>query len=103
MKHLYPIIFFFFLSLGYGQDNARSKGDIDGFNLYPNPVTNGKVYITTKQNAPKKIMIFDVFGTRIMETTILGKELNLTNLDAGVYVLRVFERDKVATRKLIVK
>ena len=103
MKHLYPIIFFFFIALGYSQDSPGSRGDIEGFNLYPNPVTSGKVYITTQRNAPKKIMIFDVFGTRIMETTILGKELNLSNLDAGVYVLRVFERDKVATRKLIVK
>ena len=48
-------------------------------------------------------MIFDVLGTLVIETTILGKELNLTDLDAGVYVLRVFEKNKVATRKLIVK
>ena len=103
MKHFYPIILFLFIAVGYSQDNTRSIGDIDGFTLYPNPVTNGKVYITTQRNAPKKIMIFDVFGTRIMETTILGKELNIANLDAGVYVLRVFEANKVATRKLIVK
>ena len=103
MKHLYPIIFLLFISLGYSQDSPGTSGDIEGFSLYPNPVTNGKVYISTQRNAPKKIMIFDVFGTRIMETTILGKELNLSDLVAGVYVLRVFEREKVATRKLIVK
>lgn len=71
--------------------------------MYPNPVTNGKVYIETAQNAPKKILIFDVFGTKVKETTILGTELNLSDLDTGVYVLRVIEKDKVATRKLIVK
>ena len=48
-------------------------------------------------------MIFDVFGGNLLETTILGSELNLTNLDAGVYMIRIFEKDKVATRKLIVK
>ena len=103
MKHLYPIIFLFFIALGSAQDSPKSTGDIEGFSLYPNPVTNGTVYIITKQNAPKKVMIFDVFGSRIMETTILGKELNITNLDAGVYLVRVFELNKVATRKLIVK
>ena len=103
MKHIYTIILIFFISLSYGQDSPKTHGDIDGFSIYPNPVTNGKVYITTKANAPKKIMVFDVFGARIMETTILGKELNLSRLDAGVYLLRVFEADKVATRKLIVK
>ena len=103
MKQLYPIIFFLFIAFGYAQESPKSAGDIEGFSLYPNPVTNGKVYITTQQNAPKKVMIFDVFGSRIMETTILGNELNLTNLDAGVYVVRVMELNKVATRKLIVK
>ena len=103
MKHFYPILFFLFVALGYSQDRPSSPGEIDGFSIYPNPVTQGKVYISTERNAPKRILIFDVFGTRVMETTILGKELNLTNLDAGVYVLRVFEKDQVATRKLIVK
>ncbi len=103
MKQLYPIIFFLFIAVGYSQTSPKSGGDIEGFSLYPNPVTQGKVYITTKHNAPKKILIFDVFGTRIIETTILGKELNLSNLDAGVYLLRVIESNKVATRKLIVK
>ena len=71
--------------------------------MYPNPVTNGKVYITTAINAPKEIFVYDVFGTLILKTTILGKELSLNDMDAGVYVLRVFEKDKMATRKLIIK
>ena len=102
MKHIYLILFFLFISYSYGQSSG-SNGDIEGFSMYPNPVTTGKVYITSSQNAPKEILIYDVFGTLILKTTILGKELNLANLDAGVYVLRVLEKDKVATRKLIVK
>ncbi|TMM59390.1 T9SS type A sorting domain-containing protein [Maribacter algarum] len=102
MKHLYLIVFFLFVTFSYAQSGG-GKGDIDGFKLYPNPVTNGKVYISTNENAAKKILIFDVLGTQVLETTILGKELNLSDLDAGVYVLRVYEKDKVATRKLIIK
>jgi hypothetical protein len=102
MKHLYLIAFFLFVSFSYGQ-STTTKGDIDGFKLYPNPVTNGKVYISTSKNSPKKILIFDVLGTQVLETKIIGKELNLSTLDAGVYVLRVYENNKVATRKLIVK
>lgn len=102
MKHLYLIIIFLFISFSYGQ-STQGKGDIDGFSMYPNPVTTGKVYISTTLNAAKEILIYDVFGTLVMKTTILGKELNLVDLDAGVYVLRVHEKDKVATRKLIVR
>ncbi len=102
MKQLYFVFFFFICSLAFSQ-NAQKNADIDGFKLYPNPVTYGKVYIETNQNAPKQILIFDVLGTQVLQTTILGKELNLSDLDKGVYILRVFENNKVATRKLIVK
>lgn len=102
MKHFYLLIFLLATSFTFGQD-IRKQGDIEGLKLYPNPVTNGRVYISTLLNAPKKVLIFDVFGTRVLETTILGKELDLSGLDAGVYVLRVFENENVATRKLIVK
>lgn len=102
MKHVYLLFFFLFVTICYGQD-VKANGDIDGFKLYPNPATTGKVYISTAQNAPKQIFVFDVLGTKVLETTITGTELNVSDLDAGVYVLRVYEHNKVATRKLIVK
>lgn len=102
MKHLYLVVCLLFITLASAQDPA-ANGEIDGFQLYPNPVTNGKVYINTTANAPKQILIFDVLGTQVLLTTILGPELNLSELGAGVYILRVFENNKVATRKLIVK
>ena len=102
MKQLYLILFFFISALCFGQE-TRTGNDIDGFKLYPNPVTNGKVYIQTKKNATKKILVFDVFGGKVLETVIRGKELNVSDLDAGIYVLRVTEGKKVATRKLIIK
>ena len=103
MKHFYLLAFLLVFSAGLAQNKPANPGEIEGFNLYPNPVTSGKVYIETKANAPKKILIFDVLGTKVKETTIIGKELNLSDLDPGVYVLRVMEKDKTATRKLIVK
>ncbi|AEM70033.1 hypothetical protein Murru_0986 [Allomuricauda ruestringensis DSM 13258] len=103
MKHFYLVILFFVCALGFSQESTKSSADIDGFKLYPNPVTQGKVYIETTDNSPKKILVFDVLGTKVLETTILGRELNLSELDKGVYILRVFEQNKVATRKLIVK
>lgn len=102
MKHLYLVFAFLCISMTYGQD-SEANSDIDGFKLYPNPATSGKVYINTTDTAPKKILIFDVLGTQVLETTILGKELSLIDLDAGVYILRVYQNNKMATRKLIVK
>ncbi len=103
MKKLYLVISFLLISFSYGQESKPNGADIAGFKLYPNPVTNGKVYIVTTQNAPKQILIFDVLGTQVLSTFIVGNELSVSDLDAGVYVIRVFEKDKVATRKLIIK
>lgn len=102
MKHIYLVIAFLCISFGYGQ-NGPANGDIDGFKLYPNPVTDGKVFISTTENSPKKVAIYDVLGTQVLETQISGNELFLDELDAGVYVLRVYQGSKMATRKLIVK
>ncbi len=45
------------------------------------------------------LSILDTYNCSLilLETKILGSELNLSDLDAGVYLLRVFEKDKVAT------
>jgi len=103
MKHLYFLFFLMVCAVGFSQEIPAGSADIEGFKLYPNPVTQGKVFIETRENAPKKILVFDVLGTQVLETTLLGKELNLLALDKGMYILRVFENNKVATRKLIVK
>ncbi|MEX0273518.1 MAG: T9SS type A sorting domain-containing protein [Flavobacteriaceae bacterium] len=103
MRYLYLILFFFFLSFSYGQDAVGKASSIEGFKLYPNPTINGKVYISTKAKAPKRILIFDVLGTKVMETTLIREELNVSDLGAGVYLLRVIEKGEVATRKLVIK
>ena len=102
MKQLYLALFLIVCFSGFAQQ-TQGAGDIAGFKLYPNPTLNGKVYIETSLNAPKQIHVFDVLGTKVLQTTLLGNELNVANLNKGVYILRVVERDKVATRKLVIK
>src|SRR5690606_8608540 len=100
MKHFYLVFFLLACAVGFSQEISTGNADIQGFKLYPNPVTQGKVFIETRDNGPKKILVFDVLGTQVLETTLLGKELNLVTLDKGMYILRVMENNKVATRKL---
>ncbi|MDT7828497.1 T9SS type A sorting domain-containing protein [Pricia sp. S334] len=102
MKHLYLVITLFCISVAYGQE-APAQGEIDGLKLYPNPVTDGRVFVSTKDYSPKQISIYDVLGTQVLKTSITGDALLVSELDAGVYVLRVYQNKRVATRKLIVK
>jgi hypothetical protein len=101
MKQLYAIILFFFVNIALGQQD--SGDNIEGFKLYPNPTTSGKVQVVTQSSQPKKIRIYDVLGTPVLETTLINTELDLSALDSGVYLIQVFQQQKVATRKLIIK
>lgn len=102
MKKLYFILLLFIITCSYAQQKSNAT-DIAGLTLYPNPVTTDKLFINTAANAPKKIAIFDVLGTPVIQTTIIGNELNVAQLGKGVYIMRIIEKDKVATRKLIIK
>ncbi len=77
--------------------------NIEGLNIFPNPVSNGKVYISTKFNLTKTIEIYDVLGKKIMSQLLYGKELKITDLNPGVYILKIKEGKSSATRKLVVR
>jgi len=101
------LAFFFTVSASAQEVKQQSKLQetkvIEGLNLYPNPVSNGKVYITSKNDLDKEIIIFDVLGKKALQTSISSKELNISNLSPGVYIIKINEGDASATRKLIVK
>ena len=91
---------------GYSQISEPSISNneiIEDLSIYPNPVSNGKIYITTKLNLTKDIEIFDVLGKKIYTTSIFGKELNISKLSPGIYILKIKENNLSATRKLVVR
>lgn len=83
------------------QDTKSST--IEGLSLYPNPVTGGRVSILTKNDSEKEVVIYDLLGKKIMQSQLNSRELNISNLVAGVYIIRITEDNISATRKLIVK
>ncbi|MES2747557.1 MAG: T9SS type A sorting domain-containing protein [Bacteroidota bacterium] len=108
-NYFYIILFFFCFATTTvvaqdGKSASKSQETtIDGLSFYPNPVTNGKVYISSKLNADKQITIFDVLGKKVLQTLLTSKELNVASLSPGVYIIKIEEGDATATRKLIVR
>jgi hypothetical protein len=100
-------VFFFSLSLSAQDTKQQPKQQetsvIEGLNLYPNPVSNGKVYISTKNDSEKEIIIFDLLGKKVLQTLLSSRELNISNLNSGVYIIKITEANASATRKLIVR
>lgn len=107
----YSYILLFFLCIATISVSAQEskqqprvqENPIEGLNFYPNPVTNGKIYITSKSNDDKQITIFDVLGKKVLQTILTSKELNVASLSPGVYFIKIEEGDTSATRKLIVR
>ena len=91
----------------YAQDTTslgnKTEIPIEGLSIYPNPVTNGKVYISTSQNKDKDIQIYNVLGKPVQRTKLRGRELDVSNLSAGIYILKIKEEKATATRKLVVR
>lgn len=102
---LLTAIFFTTTILAQDSKQPKSKEDvsIEGLNLYPNPVTGGKVYIYSKKDEEKEIIIFDVLGKKVLQTRINSKELNLNHLSPGVYIIKITEGEATSSRKLIIR
>jgi len=75
---------------------------ISSLSLYPNPATRGVVNIETATQGDKQVIVMDVLGKTVINTTISGTELNISSLRTGVYMVQVVQNDATATRKLIV-
>lgn len=84
------------------QTLGTSKNSIEGLKVYPNPVTNGMLYIDTNADASKDVVIYDVLGKQVVNTTTQNA-VNVSKLNAGVYIVKVTEEGKTATRKLVIK
>ncbi|MEW5676823.1 T9SS type A sorting domain-containing protein [Flavobacterium enshiense] len=78
------------------------QNNISGLNVYPNPA-NDFLHITTAANGVKTIAIYDVVGKEVLNTTTANEVINVSSLNAGVYLVKITEEGKTATRKLVIK
>lgn len=85
-----------------GQPNLQVQ-QADPLSFYPNPITDGKLYITSKNLATRDISVFDVLGKIVFKTTTQSKEINLQSVQPGIYMIRIKEGEQVTTKKLIIK
>lgn len=108
-KYLHILLLFTFFATANvvaqdGKYTSKPQDNIiEGLSMYPNPVSNGKIYISTKNNSDKNITIFDVLGKKVLQTQLSSRELNISSLTPGVYIIKIEEGEASATRKLIVR
>lgn len=81
---------------------ANNKFSIAGLKIYPNPVVNGALTITSNSDETKFVTIYNMLGKQVLETMVSNQPINVSNLSRGVYVLKIIEEEKIATKKLII-
>lgn len=78
---------------------------IEGFATYPNPVTNNTFTITSNSSSKKDFAIFNVLGKKVLSSNFSGVKSNVdvSAISAGIYILKVTEEGKTATKKLVIR
>lgn len=79
------------------------QNEISGLNMYPNPVTNGNLYISSDSNSAKSVEIYDILGKQVLNAKVSNNTVNVSNLKGGAYIVKITEEGKTATRKLIIE
>ncbi len=81
-----------------------ARNDIEGFSVYPNPVNSGEFSIRSISNLERMVQIYDMLGKQVYNRQVQANErVQVSNLTQGIYILKVEEEGKTATRKLIIE
>ena len=90
----------------YTAPTASVKNNtIEGFATYPNPVTNKEFTISSRSINVKEVAIFNVIGKKVLATNFSGTNatIDVSAISAGIYILKVMEAGKIATKKLVIR
>lgn len=82
--------------------STKSFESISGLSIYPNPAKT-VLNITSNSFATKTVEIYNVLGTKVLADTVTNNTVNVASLANGVYVIKVTEEGKTATRKLVIE
>jgi hypothetical protein len=83
--------------------SSSSFDNINGLTMYPNPLSGNTLYLTSSANAAMSVQIFDLLGKEVLKATVVNNSVNVAKLTAGVYVVKITEEGKTATRKLVIQ
>jgi hypothetical protein len=78
------------------------QSTISGLKVYPNPAKTS-LNVTSDNNEVKEVVIYNVLGKVVVNAKITSSPINVSNLAKGVYVIKITEQEKTATRKLVIE
>ena len=73
------------------------------FLVYPNPSNTGFVTIKSNQMGAVQAQVFDMLGKQMINTTLVNERLEVSSLNAGIYIVKLTQNDRTTTKKLILQ
>ena len=85
----------------YMSSRAFSKANVQ---IYPNPVTNGRISIDYQLGSNINLKIFSIQGKQVLNKVVTQNEsVDVSDLKSGVYLVNLTTDNYKATQKLIIK
>ena len=79
------------------------NNSISNLSIYPNPVTNGKLFISSTSNLEKEVVIFTTLGQQVLQDKTVSEAIYVSFLSQGTYFIKITEAGLTTTKKLIIK
>ena len=86
-----------------GQVLSADRFEAAEFAIFPNPTTQGFVTIKTTSSQPTAVVAFDILGKQVINTVLKTNRLDVSDLNAGVYILQLTQNGTTTTKKLVVQ
>jgi len=83
--------------------NVNSISANTPIEFYPNPVTSGYINLVGFDNKLKEIEVTDIVGKKVLSMQTLSKRVDVSSLNAGIYILRVKVDNQTQSSKFIIK
>jgi hypothetical protein len=91
-----------------GQENddttlSSTNLEATNFSMYPNPTDTGFVTILSSNTHAIKVQVFDILGKQVKNETLTNNTLNVSNLNTGIYIVKIAQNNALITKKLVIK
>ena len=79
--------------------------ELPAFKMYPNPVANGILNISTELNGTSRVNIYSITGQRVKSGEFTGQSftLDVSDLRQGLYIIETSQGDNSVSNKLFIK
>ena len=86
-----------------GATLSEDQFSLPDFKLFPNPVSDGIVFIETPFSGTIQVRVYNILGKEVLSTNLSNNQFNVTNLKTGMYLLKILQNGLTTTKKLVIE